>query len=125
MALPPCHILAQFHVTNKKQLSCSLYQRSGDIGLGVPFNIASYSFLTHLLAHHCDLRAHELIHFIGNAHIYDDHKEALEIQMQRVPKPFPKINISNKYDTIDEYDVKDIEITNYKYHPSITMKMRL
>jgi len=125
MALPPCHILAQFHVTNKKQLSCSLYQRSGDIGLGIPFNIASYSFLTHLLAHHCDLHAHELIHFIGNAHIYDDHKEALKTQISRIPKPFPQITISNKYNTIDEYDVKDVVISDYKYHPSIKMKMRL
>ena len=125
MALPPCHILAQFHVTNKKQLSCSLYQRSGDIGLGIPFNIASYSFLTHLLAHHCDLHAHEFIHFIGNAHIYDDHKEALQTQISRIPKPFPKITISNKYNTIEEYDVKDVAISDYTYHPSIKMKMRL
>ena len=125
MALPPCHILAQFHVTNKKQLSCSLYQRSGDIGLGIPFNIASYSFLTHLLAHHCDLQAHEFIHFIGNAHIYDDHKEALQTQISRIPKPFPKITISNKYNTIEEYDVKDVAISDYTYHPSIKMKMRL
>ena len=125
MALPPCHILAQFHVTNKKQLSCSLYQRSGDIGLGIPFNIASYSFLTHLLAHHCDLQAHEFIHFIGNAHIYDDHKEALQTQISRIPKPFPKITISNKYNTIEEYDIKDVAISDYTYHPSIKMKMRL
>ena len=73
MALPPCHVLSQFHITNGDELSCSLYQRSGDVGLGVPFNIASFSFLTHLLAHHCDLKPKEFIHHIGNAHIYDDH----------------------------------------------------
>lgn len=73
MALPPCHVLTQFHVTNGKELSCSLYQRSCDIGLGVPFNIASYSFLTHLIAKHCDLVPKDFVYFMGNVHIYDDH----------------------------------------------------
>ena len=73
MALPPCHVLSQYHITEGNKLSCSLYQRSGDMGLGIPFNIASYSFLTHLLAKHCDLEAGDFVHFIGNMHIYDDH----------------------------------------------------
>ena len=78
MALPPCHVLSQFHVTEGNKLSCTLYQRSADMGLGVPFNIASYAFLTHLLAKHCELEAHEFIHFLGNMHVYDDHVEALK-----------------------------------------------
>ena len=79
MALPPCHVLCQFNVLNNK-LSCSLYQRSGDVGLGVPFNIASYSILTHLIAHHVGLEAYEFIYYLGNAHIYDDHIETLKTQ---------------------------------------------
>ena len=73
MALPPCHVMCQFNVTNNNKLSCSLYQRSGDVGLGVPFNIASYSYLTHLIAHHCNLECCEFIYNLGNAHIYNDH----------------------------------------------------
>ena len=83
MALPPCHILCQFHVIGKDELSCSLYQRSGDVGLGIPFNIASYSFLTHLLAVHCQLKPKEFIHHIGNAHIYEDHVRPLLKQMKK------------------------------------------
>ena len=79
MALPPCHVLCQFNVTDNNKLSCALYQRSGDIGLGVPFNIASYAFLTHLIAKHCDLDPNEFVYFLGNAHIYDDHIESLKI----------------------------------------------
>ena len=78
MALPPCHILLQFNVTQCNKLSCSMYQRSGDVGLGVPFNIASYSFLTYMIAKHCDLEPYEFIYHIGNAHIYDDHIEKLK-----------------------------------------------
>lgn len=80
MALPPCHVLAQFNVFDHDKLSVALYQRSGDVGLGVPFNIASYAFLTHLIAHHCNLKAYEFVCFLGNAHIYDDHIETLKIQ---------------------------------------------
>ena len=74
MALPPCHVMSQYHVTEGNKLSCTVYQRSADLGLGLPFNISSYAFLTHLLAHHCNLEANELIMFIGNCHIYDDHE---------------------------------------------------
>ena len=125
MALPPCHILMQFNVSQNKYLSCSLYQRSGDVGLGIPFNIASYSFLTHLIAHHCGLEAHEFIYYLGNAHIYDDHIEGLKIQKDKKVFEFPTLNIKNIYKNIDDYKENDFEINNYKYHETITMKMRV
>ena len=124
MALPPCHVLAQFNVTNNKELSCSLYQRSCDMGLGVPFNIASYSFLTHIIAKHCDLVPKDFVYFMGNVHIYDDHFEMLKDQALRRPLEFPTLKILNKYDSIEEYSLDDIELKNYKYHPPIQMKMR-
>ena len=125
MALPPCHVLSQFKVTNDNELSCILYQRSGDIGLGIPFNIASYSFLTHLLAKHCNLKAKEFIHFIGDAHIYDDHCNILKQQIKREPYSFPQITIENTYDNINNYEVKDFTIKNYKYHNALKMDMRV
>ena len=125
MALPPCHILSQFQVTNTDELSCILYQRSGDIGLGVPFNIASYGFLTHLLAWHCKLKPKELIHFIGNAHIYDDHKNPLEIQVKREPLEFPTISINKRHLNIDDYTIDDFEIHNYTFRDKIKMEMRV
>ena len=124
MALPPCHVLVQFHVTNGDELSCSLYQRSGDVGLGVPFNIASYSFLTHILANHCGLKPKEFIHFLGNAHIYDDHIESLKLQLNNTPLSFPKINIKNKYENINHYCLDDIEIIDYMHCEQIKMEMR-
>ena len=93
MALPPCHLLCQFNVVNTDELSCCLYQRSGDVGLGVPFNIASYSFLTHIIASICNLKATEFVYFISNAHIYDDHLDDLVEQTKRCPYRFPKLNI--------------------------------
>jgi len=120
MALPPCHILCQFNVNNNL-LSCSLYQRSGDIGLGVPFNIASYSLLTHLLAHHCNLIPHEFIYFLGNAHIYTQHKEGLKEQLKRNPYTFPKIQILNKYDNIEDYKIDDFFIKDYNFHENIKL----
>jgi len=108
MALPPCHILAQFRVRGENRLSCALYQRSGDIGLGVPFNIASYSFLTHLLAKHCGLEADEFVHFLGDAHIYTNHIDALKTQLEREPLAFPKIAIRRVEERIDDYDLEDI-----------------
>ena len=98
MALPPCHVLAQFNVI-RNELSCSLYQRSGDVGLGVPFNIASYSLLTHILAKHCELIASEFIYHLGNSHIYDNHIEELQKQIVRKPLEFPKIFIK-KHDNM-------------------------
>mgnify|MGYP001177806316 FL=1 len=124
MALPPCHVLMQFNVKEGKYLSCSLYQRSGDMGLGVPFNIASYSFLTHLLAHHCELEASEFIYYVGNAHIYDDHFTSLKQQLERTPYAFPKFNIKSKYDNINDYKIQDFELLEYNFHESIKMLMR-
>jgi thymidylate synthase len=124
MALPPCHILCQFNVHDGNKLSCSMYQRSGDIGLGVPFNIASYSFLTHLIAKHCDLIPYEFVYFLGNAHIYDDHIEQLKTQICRPPFPFPTIRIAEKRNAIEEYSLEDIQIDNYVCHEKISMNMR-
>ena len=124
MALPPCHVMMQFHVTDGTRLSCSLYQRSGDVGLGVPFNIASYSMLTHLLAHHCDLDAHEFVYYLGNAHIYDDHMEALKEQVTREPHEFPKIAIRALHENISDYVLDDFEVQGYQCHDAIPMTMR-
>jgi thymidylate synthase len=123
MALPPCHILAQFNVTSGNKLSCCMFQRSGDVGLGVPFNIASYSFLTHLLAKHCDLEPFEFIYYLGNAHIYDDHIESLEEQIKREPHPFPKMTVNIKRENINHYVFDDFEVCNYKHHDVVKMKM--
>jgi thymidylate synthase len=124
MALPPCHSFVQFHVRRENELICCLYQRSGDVGLGVPFNIASYSFLTHLLAKHCDLEASEFIHFIGNAHIYDDHIEALQSQLRNELCDFPKISIKEKRANINDYIVDDFEVYDYKHADVVSMTMR-
>ena len=124
MALPPCHILCQFNVHGGNKLSCSMYQRSGDVGLGVPFNIASYSFLTHLIASHCDLVAHEFIYFLGNAHIYDDHLTSLSEQMHRCPKKFPTLKAIKKRDNINSYEVTDFIIEDYECCDKIVMNMR-
>ena len=124
MALPPCHVLSQFHITEGNKLSCTLYQRSADMGLGVPFNIASYSFLTHILAKHCDLEAKEFIHFIGNAHIYDDHIDVLEEQLSNEPYEPPYLIISEKKEKIEDYKFDDFTIENYNYHRPIKMRMR-
>lgn len=124
MALPPCHILSQFCVTEGNKLSCILYQRSGDTGLGVPFNIASYSFLTHLIAKHTGLIAHEFVYNLGNAHIYDDHYESLAEQVKRVPFEFPTVSIDSIKENINDYNVDDFKIENYEFHPPIKMEMR-
>jgi thymidylate synthase len=124
MALPPCHIVVQFHVRENKYLSCALFQRSGDVGLGIPFNIASYSLLTHILAKHCDLEADEFVHFIGNCHIYEEHIDALKEQIKRDPLLFPRIEIKNKFENIEDYSLDDIEwTTKYNFHESIKMTM--
>lgn len=123
MALPPCHMMFQLYVNSRDELSCSLYQRSGDVGLGVPFNIASYSFLTHLIAHHCGLKTGELIHTIGDAHIYETHIDALKLQIEREPLEFAKCKIIKKHSSIDEYTFDDFEVDGYKCHSTVEMKM--
>lgn len=123
MALPPCHILCQFNVKNGDQLSCAMYQRSSDFSLGIPFNIASYSLLTHLLAKHCGLKAYEFVHFMGDCHIYEDHIEAMKEQIIREPYTFPTISIQQIREYINDYQVEDFEILNYQHHPQIKMKM--
>lgn len=122
MALPPCHVLAQFNVSGEDKLDCALYQRSGDVGLGVPFNIASYALLTHLIAVHCGLKANSFTHFLGNAHIYKDHVEPLSKQVSREPHMFPTIHI-NKKEHIEDYTVDDFNISNYLCHDKLPMKM--
>ena len=124
MALPPCHVLSQFHVTNGNKLTCTMYQRSADLGLGLPFNIASYGYLTHLLAHHCGLEANELIIFIGNCHVYDDHKDALEEQIKRIPYLFPKLEIERFRDNIEDYRFEDFYLKDYEHYDKLNMEMR-
>jgi thymidylate synthase len=124
MVLPPCHILAQFHVRNGTHLSCAMYQRSGDVGLGVPFNIASYCFLTHILAKHCGLEAEEFVYFLGNAHIYENHVKDLCEQIERTPFPFPEIEIATEHERIDDYEPEDIVFrTPYRCHGQIRMPL--
>ncbi|WBF51771.1 thymidylate synthase [Macrococcoides canis] len=117
MALPPCHTMFQFYVNNNK-LSCQLYQRSADVFLGVPFNIASYSLLTHLVARECGLEVGEFIHSIGDAHIYSNHIEAVETQLTRSSFDAPKIQINTDKD-IFNIEYEDIEIIDYTAHPAI------
>ena len=124
MALPPCHILAQFNVTCENKLSCSLYQRSGDVGLGVPFNIASYSLLTHIIAHFCDLEATDFYYHLGNCHIYDDHIDSLKKQIKKKPFCFPKLNINRKPEKIEDYTIDDFSILDDKHPQTIKMEMR-
>ena len=131
MALPPCHMMCQFYVhlpptsdpTSKPKLSCLMYQRSADLGLGIPFNIASYALLTHMVAHVTDTDAHELIIQLGDAHVYRDHVDALRVQLEREPRPFPKLRWPRKVESIDDFKSEDIVVEGYDPHPSIAMKM--
>ena len=118
MALPPCHTMFQFYVADGK-LSCQLYQRSGDIFLGIPFNIASYSLLTHMIAHECGLEAGEFIHTLGDAHIYNNHIEQVNTQLKREPKPLPKLIIHEKANSIFELEMEDLRVEGYDPHPAI------
>ena len=123
MALPPCHVMCQFNVLDGNKLSCALYQRSNDVSLGTSFNVASYSFLTHLLAKHCGLVAHEFIHFMGNCHIYEEHIEPMRELLNRDIHQFPKINIKEIKENINDYEVDDFEIVGYKSNEVIKMQM--
>ena len=118
MALQPCHALFQFHVADGR-LSCQLYQRSADVFLGVPFNIASYALLTHMLAQQCDLEVGELIWTGGDCHIYDNHREQVETQLQRDPYPYPSLVLRRRPDSIFEYAFEDFEVVGYVHHPAI------
>jgi thymidylate synthase len=123
MALPPCHILCQFNVHNGNQLSCAMYQRSADEFLGQPINIASYSFLTHLLAKHCGLEACEFVYFVGNCHIYENAIDACKLQITREPYPFPTVSIKQVRENINDYQVEDFEVNNYRSHEVIKVAM--
>jgi dihydrofolate reductase/thymidylate synthase len=122
MALPPCHMMAQFYVADGK-LSCQMYQRSADMGLGVPFNIASYALLTHILAKCTDLEAGEFIHIMGDCHIYNNHIDPLLEQLGREPKEFPTLKINTENKEIDKFVFSDFEIVNYKPYKTIKMDM--
>ncbi|ENH97298.1 thymidylate synthase [Gracilibacillus halophilus YIM-C55.5] len=118
MALPPCHTLFQFYVADGK-LSCQLYQRSGDIFIGIPFNIASYALLTHLVAHECQLEVGEFIHTIGDAHIYTNHLQQVQTQLNRSPRQLPTLSINSAKQSIFDLQVEDIMIEDYEPHPAI------
>ena len=122
MALPPCHVMSQFYINNG-ELSCQMYQRSADMFLGVPFNIASYSLLTHMIAHACDLKVGDFVHTIGDAHIYNDHIDQVHEQIKRDPLPGPKLIID--CDSKDIFDIKmeHINLINYQSHPPISAPM--
>ena len=123
MALPPCHVMCQFNVHDGNKLSCMMVQRSCDEFLGVPFNIASYSFLTHLIAKHCGLEAYEFVHFMGNCHLYENAIDAAKIQITRKPYPFPTVSIKQVRENINDYTVEDFEIHNYQSHEAIKVAM--
>jgi thymidylate synthase len=122
MVLPPCHCLMQFHVANGR-LNCLLYQRSADVGLGMPFNVTSYSLLTHMIAHITHLEPGELVYTTGDTHIYRNHIEALKKQVEREPRPFPKLTFARTVPSIDEFTIDDFVITGYNPHPKIEMQM--
>lgn len=124
MALPPCHTFCQFYVdTNKNELSCQMYQRSADMGLGVPFNIASYALLTHMIAHVTGRKPGDFIHTLGDAHVYLNHVDALKIQLERTPRAFPKLKINPLIKDIDDFVYEDFEVIGYNPHKTISMKM--
>ena len=120
MALPPCHAFFQLYVdTESKELSCQLYQRSADLFLGVPFNIASYSLLTMMIAQVCSLKPGEFVHTFGDLHIYSNHIEQVNTQLQREPRELPKMKINPNIKSIDEFTYEDFELEGYDPHPSI------
>jgi thymidylate synthase len=122
MALPPCHILSHFNVVNKK-LSCIMYQRSNDFFLGCPFNIASYSLLTHMIAQVCDLEVGEFIHMNGDAHIYVNHLDQVAEQLAREPYPLPQLWLNPEIKDITKFTMDDIKLLNYKHHGPIKAEM--
>jgi thymidylate synthase len=125
MALMPCHAFFQFYVApatapgEKGRLSCQLYQRSADIFLGVPFNIASYALLTHMLAQQCDLDVGDFIWTGGDCHIYDNHREQVDLQLSRAPLPYPTLHLKRRPASIFDYAFEDFEVRDYQHHPAI------
>jgi thymidylate synthase len=122
MALPPCHMMAQFYVHDNK-LSCHMYQRSADMFLGMPFNIASYALFTHMIASVCNLEASKLIISVGDAHIYNNHIDQVKEQLKRKPFPLPKLKLNKNIQTITEFTMDDIELIDYKCHDAIKADM--
>ncbi|MCK0068529.1 thymidylate synthase [Kordiimonas laminariae] len=118
MALPPCHCLFQFYVAEGK-LSCQLYQRSADVFLGVPFNIASYALLTHMIAQVCDLQVGDFVHTLGDAHLYSNHIEQTDLQLTRDPLPLPSLSLNHNVRDLFNFKFEDIEIVGYESHPHI------
>ncbi len=119
MALPPCHALFQFHVSKDRELRCQLYQRSADLFLGVPFNIASYALLTAMIAQVCDLKPREFIHTFGDLHIYLNHREQVDRQLAREPRPLPRLRLNESIRSIFEFTEADIQLLDYDPHPGI------
>jgi thymidylate synthase len=118
MALAPCHTMFQFYVADQK-LSCQLYQRSADVFLGVPFNIASYALLTHMVAQVCDLEVGDFVHTLGDAHLYVNHLDQARLQLTREPRPLPQLVLDTSVRALDAFDLEHIEITGYDPHPGI------
>lgn len=123
MALPPCHVMSQFYVNKNKELSCYMYQRSVDVFLGLPFNIASYALLTHLIAQVCDLGVGELIISTGDTHIYKDHIEQVKEQLTRTPLSAPKLSLNPEIKDINTFTMDDIKLVGYESHPPIKANM--
>lgn len=123
MALPPCHVLCQFYVNSQKELSAHVYQRSADLGLGIPFNIASYALLTHMVAQICNLKVFELILSIGDCHLYINHLEGIQEQLQRKPLEFPELVLNKAVKEIDDFTSEDIQLNNYVCHEKINLKL--
>ncbi len=122
MSLPPCHVFSQFFVSQKK-LSCQLYQRSCDMFLGVPFNIASYSLFTHMLARECNLEVGFFIHSLGDFHIYEEHFDQVKMQLDRMPKDLPTLSFKTK--NFFNYGINDFKLLDYEYHPKIEATMNV
>ncbi|HAP7378959.1 TPA: thymidylate synthase, partial [Enterococcus faecium] len=118
MALPPCHTMFQFYV-QEGRLSCQLYQRSGDVFLGVPFNIASYALLTHLIAHETGLAVGEFVHTLGDAHLYINHIEQMKEQLSREIRAFPTLVLNQEKQSVFDFEMEDIQLEGYDPHPAI------